>query len=171
MISNSRLSQLRQHIETCIKFKPAAEELRVVGVFLIMILALFLNSCIAHSGFPEPIFSLPKGSPQAGRAAFAKFSCHSCHQVAGENFPKPVAEPPVPVSFGSASDLRSLPIYRMRAQLAESIVNPSHRVSPFLKNVRSGQGSRMADYTEVMTVRELIDLVAFLQEVYTSTRK
>lgn len=52
-------------------------------------------------------------------------------------------------------------------ELAESITNPSRRVAhDGGPAVRSGSLSRMPDYADVMTVREMTDLVAYLQSRY-----
>ncbi len=138
--------------------------MRLLLVTAVPLLFILLSSCVViDSGLPEPIFTLPQGKPDAGRIAFRKFGCFSCHTVSGEEFPEPVAQPPVPIKFGALKKEEIPPVYLTSAQLAESIINPSHRVSSWTKNVKSGKGSRMGDFTEVMTVRELIDLVAFLQ--------
>jgi sulfur-oxidizing protein SoxX len=53
-------------------------------------------------------------------------------------------------------------------ELVTAIVDPSHRLAPGYKreDVQSGKLSRMGDYSEAMTVRELVDVVAFLQSRY-----
>ncbi len=84
--------------------------------------------------------------------------CYACHTVVGHQFPPPYATPPVPVMLG-AEKKRPTP-----NQLADSIVNPSHALEPGYKEelIRSGKLSRMGDYSEAMTVRQLSDVVAFL---------
>jgi hypothetical protein len=55
-------------------------------------------------------------------------------------------------------------------QLVTSIINPSHRLASGYtpESVQTPDGeSKMRNYNEVMTVDELIDLVAFLQSKYT----
>ena len=53
-------------------------------------------------------------------------------------------------------------------ELVTSIINPSHRISARyeLAAVKTGSLSRMGDFTEGMSVRELADLVAYLQSRY-----
>jgi sulfur-oxidizing protein SoxX len=88
--------------------------------------------------------------------------CNACHRVAGENQVAPVAEPAVPVVLGGR-------ITRVMTDgaLADSIVNPSHRIAyKSGTGVRAGTLSRMPDYTDAMTVRELADLIAYLQTKY-----
>jgi hypothetical protein len=83
--------------------------------------------------------------------------------VEGVNVPEPVAEPPVPVVLGGE-------VYRPRTdgELVSAIINPSHRIVPVepADLVRSGRLSRMGDFSESMSVRQLVDLVAFLQSTY-----
>jgi hypothetical protein len=89
--------------------------------------------------------------------------CHACHEVVGAELPNPVAEPQVPVRLGGV-----VPAYRTDGELVTAIINPSHRITggQDKRLVTSGGLSRMGDFGEVMTVRELVDLVAFLQSRY-----
>jgi L-cysteine S-thiosulfotransferase len=109
-------------------------------------------------------FRLPDGDVARGRAAFVELKCNACHRVAGMDLPPPVAAPPVPVVLGG-----EYPRVRSDGELVTEIINPSHHIVPAvdMTRVTSGGGSRMADYGEAMTVRQLIDLVAFLHSVYT----
>jgi len=49
-----------------------------------------------------------------------------------------------------------------------SIINPSHKIHRGYSKelVESAGQSRMADYSEVMTIEQLVDLVAFLHSRY-----
>jgi hypothetical protein len=71
-----------------------------------------------------------------------------------------VAQPSVPVVLGG-----KVHYARTDGELAGAIVHPSYRLAVGYEReaVTSGGLSRMGDFTEAMTVRELIDLVAFLQ--------
>jgi len=138
--------------------------------------AVPLVALISLSGC-QPIY-LSGGDAEAGRAAFQKLGCHSCHRVEGESFPEPVAQPPVPVTLGTRQDPKT------RKYLAESILAPSHRFArprvftpsdpPLLleeteyENIREGSESRMGDYNDTLTVRQWLDLVAFLEAVQSS---
>lgn len=104
-------------------------------------------------------FHLPAGDVAAGKAAVQAMQCFVCHEIVGSDFPPPHAQPPVLVSLGAATARQS------REQLAESIIAPSHRVPEGVPSVTSAGLSRMGDYSEVMTVRQLIDIVAYLQSV------
>jgi hypothetical protein len=108
-------------------------------------------------------FRLPEGDAARGRAAFVEMRCHACHEVAGTDLPRPVVEPPVPVRLGGV-----VPGYRTDGDLVTAIINPSHRIAGGRDNplVATGKRSRMGDFGEVMTVRQLVDVVAFLQSRY-----
>lgn len=102
-------------------------------------------------------FYLPAGDAAAGKEAVQAMQCFVCHEIVGSDFPAPHAQPPVMVSLGAEKARQS------RERLAESIIAPSHRVPEGFTGVTSGGTSRMGDYSEVMTVRQLIDIVAYLQ--------
>ena len=100
-------------------------------------------------------FRLPEhGDVGKGRVAFVELKCHLCHKVAGEDqFPATV-ELPSPVVLGGK-------VYEVRTDgyLVTSIIHPSHKAAA------KGE-SRMPDLTGQMTVRQLVNLVAYLQSRY-----
>ena len=52
--------------------------------------------------------------------------------------------------------------------LVASIINPSHALGPYGRAATSVNGkSRMPEYVDSITVRQIADLVAFLQSRYT----
>jgi L-cysteine S-thiosulfotransferase len=110
-------------------------------------------------------FALPVGDVEQGKVAFQTLRCYTCHRVEGADFPAPVATPPVPVVLGGK--VKQIP---SRLELANSIINPSHEFAPGHKDelIKSGKLSRMGDYSDVLTVQQLSDLVAFLQSRYTT---
>lgn len=106
---------------------------------------------------------LPDGSPEAGQQAFVDLKCNSCHRVAGVVLPDPVADPIVPVTLGGA-----WPYERTDGELLTAIVNPSHTIAAGFPSalLTTGTHSRMGEYADVMTVKQLIDIVAFLHARY-----
>ena len=108
-------------------------------------------------------FRLPDGDIEKGKAAFVELKCHLCHTVAGVELSPPEVVPPVIVNLGG--QVRNVKTY---GELVTSIINPSHRLAKgYKKELISVDGkSRMTDYTEVMTIRQMINLVAFLQSQY-----
>lgn len=96
-------------------------------------------------------FSLPKGDAAKGRAVFDKFECYYCHQVRGEQFPYPVESAPELSQMGAMHPVEFF---------AESIINPNAVVP---KTYQEPDGtSPMTDFTEKMTLRELIDVSAYI---------
>ena len=109
---------------------------------------------------------LADGNIDRGRAAFTDLGCHSCHEVAGVDLPRPTVQPPVPVTLGGQVSARLSDAY-----LVTSILNPSHDLAPYPKaQITTAGQSRMPSYTDRMTVRQLTDVVAFLQVNYSVTR-
>jgi mono/diheme cytochrome c family protein len=102
---------------------------------------------------------LPAGDPTGGREAFLGLKCTACHAVTGEaGMPAPVGANPGP-KLGRAH--ASQPVER----LVSSIVAPSHWVAPEARERSDGPLSPMGDFSQSMTVRQLIDLVAFIQSI------
>lgn len=130
--------------------------------FLACAAALSLSFCAPPEKSASG-FRLPDGDVQAGQAAFLELQCNACHQVKGMDLPGPVAEPPVPVAIGGTVDYQPTD-----GRFVTSIINPSHKLARGYpkQQVESGGISRMADYSDVMTVRQLVDLVAFLHSRY-----
>ena len=95
-------------------------------------------------------FTMPKGDPVKGKAVFEKFECSYCHEIRGE-FSNPVENAPELSQMG--------PLHPVEF-FAESILNPS-AVVPKSYRDRDGK-SPMTDFTEKMTVRELVDVSAYI---------
>lgn len=101
----------------------------------------------------------PAGDAQAGREAFARLHCYACHEVAGDDeMPPTVAAEPGP-ELGPAQAAKP------QGELVSAIVTPSHSIVEDREEFVEGELSRMGDFTEVMTVRELVDLVAYLRSL------
>jgi hypothetical protein len=103
---------------------------------------------------------------ERGKAAFVALECNSCHEVSGVDLPRPTVQPPVPVILGGATDAKLSDAF-----LVTSIIYPSYELAPYPKEqITSGGESRMPHYAERMTVRQLADIVAFLQSCYSVSR-
>lgn len=137
----------------------------LLGALMIASLLLLLG-CEAAAKSPAG-FRLPDGNPEVGRQVALDMKCYVCHRVDGGGLPAPTAEPPVPILLGG-----QVPYAKTDGELVTSIINPSHKIAAAARTerVKSGDLSRMADYGEQMTVRQMIDLVAFLQSRYTVIR-
>ena len=136
--------------------------MRGVRAEIVLGLTLLAAACVqgprSASGF-----RLPEGDPHRGEAAFASQRCNACHVVAGAHLPPPVADPPVPVVLGGET-VR----VRTDGELVTAITSPSRSLAVGYRPeaVRSGRLSRMGDFNESLTVRDLADIVAFLQAHY-----
>lgn len=108
-------------------------------------------------------FALPEGDAKAGEAAFVRLHCNDCHAVRGRADLRKGAQPAMTVPLGGPKS--RIDTY---GELVTSIIHPSHKISQkYLDEiVERGGASTMRNYNDVMTVSELIDLVAFLQAQY-----
>ena len=96
-------------------------------------------------------FTVPKGDPTKGKTVFEKFECYYCHEVRGEQFPSPTEDAPELSQMGALHPVEFF---------AESIMNPDAVVP---KAYRQSDGkSPMTDFTAKMTVKELIDVSAYV---------
>lgn len=108
-------------------------------------------------------FHLPDGDVEQGRVAFVQLGCNECHSVKGVDLAKPAIPGPVHLELGG--DVLRVKTY---GQLVTSIVNPAHVASKqHLEKLSAAGPSAMPDYTNKMTVRQMVDIVAFLHSTYT----
>ena len=135
-----------------------------VAILAALSLAILGAGCAYHPTFGFPV---EEGSIEAGRQAFIDHRCHQCHSVAGLRLPELAgASSPLLELGGETSHVKAY------SELVTSIINPDHRISeqyrerlqrPVLEPLLSQMP--MA-HIETMTVRQLIDLVAFLDSRY-----
>lgn len=108
-------------------------------------------------------FRLPEGDPAEGQAAFVALNCIKCHTVAGVELPSPAGPGGTMLALGGK-------VTRLRTygSLLTSIAHPTDSLSRELPLRQSAKmpSSPMPEINDVMTVRQLIDLVAFLQPRY-----
>ncbi|MEM7281275.1 MAG: cytochrome C [Pseudomonadota bacterium] len=132
---------------------------RILGMLLI---SLALVSACDYGAKSSAGFRLPDGDPKVGEAVFARLECTNCHTVKDSSFDKS-PEGEINVQLGGR-------VHRVQTygDLVTSIINPSHRLAQkYPKNAVSEDGeSLMRNYNSVMTIQELVDLVAFLQGTY-----
>lgn len=105
-------------------------------------------------------FTLPPGDPKAGRAAYVKFECFKCHAVKGEEFPG-VAKTATEVG----PDMTGMGSHHPAGYFAEAIINPNAVILTEKGFTGPDGKSIMPDYSQSMTVRELIDVVAYLKSL------
>ncbi|WP_341936422.1 c-type cytochrome [Marinimicrobium sp. C2-29] len=132
---------------------------------LLILLSAFAVVSACSQGPESPRgFSLPEGDVEQGKAVFNDYECLACHTLKGYQDTDVEKELDTPVKLGG--EVVKVKTY---AELLTSIINPSHRIAPGYEEevVTDERGeSRMRNYNDVMTVSELIDLVAFLETHY-----
>ena len=108
---------------------------------------------------------LPDGDIERGKAAFLELKCNTCHTVAGTEMPSPSRDYAYVRVVVLGGEVRQVKTY---GALVTSIINPSHSLAPGYPKelISKGDQSAMANFNDTMTVRQLIDLVAFLQSRY-----
>jgi mono/diheme cytochrome c family protein len=140
---------------------------RIVLVFILVLWpATSLSAATTAAAAPKPApvatgFALPEGNPTAGRVVFLKLQCNHCHMVSGTQAKRislPVTSLPAPLLNSDVA--KEDPGY-----LVTAIIAPSHTLAKGTELAKEGKLSPMGDYTRAMSVRELIDLVAFLRSL------
>jgi mono/diheme cytochrome c family protein len=138
-------------------------------IVLLSTLTVFSAGC-AYT----PIFGFPReeGNIAAGRQAFIDHQCQQCHSVADERLPELAGASRPMLELGGETT-----IVRSYAELMTSIINPNHAISEkyrdqLLLNAELPLDSPMpTPRIDNMTVRQLIDLVAFLDSKYQLTEE
>lgn len=131
----------------------------------VSILAALLS--IVSVGCTEPQsrgFSLPPGDASRGLEVFAQYGCSACHVIEGYGYLRDGLEAEADLVLGGQVDR-----VKTYGELVTSVINPSHRLStnyPFATVMKSDGQSRMPTVNEAMTIAELVDLIAFLEDQY-----
>jgi len=116
-----------------------------------------------------PVFGFPAdaGDIDAGRQAFIDHQCHACHTVAGVRLPALAGAPEPLLELGGET------VYvKSYADLMTSIINPDHRISERYRDEMLRRGIVPLETPmpppniDNMTVRQLIDIVTFLDSRY-----
>lgn len=104
-------------------------------------------------------FRLPDGDAEKGKQAFLALKCNTCHKVEGVELP-----PPNAFNLTLGGETIRVKTY---GELVTSIINPSHVLSEkYQQQLTDAKESPMPKFNNVMTVEQMIDLVAFLQKHY-----
>jgi hypothetical protein len=133
-------------------------------IVLAVTLPTLVAGCVTGSPFGFPV---DQGDIVAGRQAFIDHRCHQCHSIADERLP-PLAGADRPIlELGGPTA-----VARSYADLTTSIINPKHAISEryrdqLLLNAEIPRQSPMpTPNLDTMSVRQLIDIVAFLDSKY-----
>jgi sulfur-oxidizing protein SoxX len=111
-------------------------------------------------------FVFPEGDIDRGREAFVDMKCVECHRVDGVvGLPTPTASlEKVVVLGGKVTRLKTY------GELVTSIIHPKYALSDKLPNrsvyLDEGKPSPMRVVNDTMTVRQMLDIVTFLQPQY-----
>ena len=100
------------------------------------------------------------GDAAAGRKIYVDVECYKCHEVKGESFPA-VAD----ADKGIGPELSQMAGMHPVEFFAESIINPNAVIDPKGKElgyVGEDGKSKMPDYLDVLTVKQVSDLAAYL---------
>jgi sulfur-oxidizing protein SoxX len=135
-------------------------------IWLTSIILLFVMAACSYGPDSPKGFSLPEGDIAKGEKVFMQYKCQACHALQGYEDDSLIKEFDTPVPLGGTSSL-----VKTYAQLVTSVINPSHKFAPRSKSIEEkltneDGSSKMRVFNDVMTVQELIDLVAFLQPKY-----
>jgi len=119
----------------------------------------------SETGAATSVF--PKGNAKTGREMFEIQGCHRCHVIQGEKFPE-IDLPPIDmISLGGISNAGW-----SRDDYAGNILDPQHQIS--IEHVKSkiilgdklgAESSPMPNFIDKLTLRHLIDIVTYLEEV------
>jgi sulfur-oxidizing protein SoxX len=139
--------------------------MKILIWFTSIILLSVLAACSYGPDSPKG-FSLPEGDMVKGEKVFMQYQCQSCHILEGYDDDSLIKEFDTLVQLGGTSSL-----VKTYAQLVTSVINPSHKLAPRSRSIEEkltndDGSSKMRVFNDVMTVQELIDLVAFLQPKY-----
>jgi len=128
---------------------------------LLVLGGALLAGCGKESGLG---FKLPDGDADRGRQAFTALRCNACHTIEGLDLPYQ--------GTGAANVALGGKTIRVKTygELVTAIINPSHRLAPGYPTdqvaINGASLMSLAYLNDVMTVQQLIDLVAFLQSRY-----
>jgi hypothetical protein len=127
---------------------------------------MLLAAC-AEDAPPVEGFIMPPGDAVRGQQVFIDYKCYSCHTIPGIELPQPGFEPPFVLTIGAR-------LHRVKTtgELLTAVVYPDHVVSPKYVSALKMAGKEadlttMPEFGGSMSVTELIDLVAFLDQQYT----
>lgn len=153
-----RTKQLRRNINI-----PTDCHSTLWTFLLLLLMALTIVGCDEEPSTPLETYKprphfITTGDAIAGRQAFLSLECHTCHQVAGESWRSSR-------SAEAGPQLGSLVAEQSADEIAMSIVSPSHAISPKPGIWRDSGVSNMRNYADQMTVRQFLDIVAYIRSL------
>lgn len=129
--------------------------------FIVLICLVSIGILVSSCNEQARGFALPEGDIEKGKMTYEMLSCFECHSIKDIEWRGGIDSLHVPLG-GETS------IEKSYGDLVTSIINPSHKIARHYKanaTTKDGQ-SKMANYNEIMTVQELVDIVTYLQSEY-----
>ncbi len=127
---------------------------------LVLALILILSGLTEASAEGPQFLTLPQGDPVEGRQVFKDLKCNSCHRISSD------VEMAGPVAKAGAPDLGLRQSRYRPSYLADSVVFPNHAVrTPAGRFDPSAAASRMGDFSDTLTVKQVADIVAYLKQL------
>ncbi len=132
------------------------------SVLAVVIIITIVAGCDAGQKSSKG-FSLPDGDVRKGLDVYQSMQCNACHTIDGVEQLASGAGAGISVKLGGK--VNSIKTY---GELVTSVINPSHRLAKGYptEGIQSNGVSKMRNYNDVLTVSQLINLVAFLQSKY-----
>ena len=107
--------------------------------------------------------TVAQGSPSEGRKLFVEMECYKCHEIKGEEFPGLTEG-----EKGVGPELSQMSGMHPPEFFAESIINPNTVIDPDAKKlgyVGEDGKSKMPNYNNVLTIKQVADLAAYLSSL------
>ncbi|MEH6517070.1 MAG: c-type cytochrome [Halioglobus sp.] len=135
--------------------------MRLLLLILVSTVLLGISGCDSDARSARG-FSLPAGDSEAGEVVFTAMKCNSCHSLPNIDQLEGTQDL-ISVKLGG-----KVSISKTYGQLVTSVINPSHRIAKSYQpqNTDAEGQSMMRNYNDVMTVKQLVDLVTFLESQY-----
>ncbi|MDP6980704.1 MAG: cytochrome c [Myxococcota bacterium] len=119
----------------------------------------FASAKVATEEF-VPGMPVPEGDAEEGFYVFEEMKCHSCHKIDGMEF-----EAAGDAEGGVGPDLTGIGDIQTLEYLAESVMDPNAIIVAGDGFKGDDGNSKMPEFHDTMTLREFIDLVAFLSSL------
>ena len=107
-------------------------------------------------------FLVPPGDPAEGKKVFVAMKCFTCHEIKGEHFPQEAKKP-----GDVGPELTGMGRHHPAEYFAEALLNPNRVIIEGPGYTGPDGLSKMPDYADSLTLRHLIDLVAYLKSLTT----
>lgn len=108
----------------------------------------------------SPEIKLPEGDSEEGRYAYEDMKCYQCHKIEAETFPVPKEQ-----EGGVGPDLTDIGSIQTPWYLFQSIMDPNAVIVQGEGYTGVDEKSLMPEYHDTMTLRQIVDMVAYLSSL------